>query len=98
MELLRAAVAAPLLVICAQAFASCGSAFCSVNTSWDLHSIQVEPGAVLDLRYENIRQDQPRNGSDKVGVGQIPRHHDEAITRNRNWLGSFDYSFNADWA
>src|SRR5262245_20585912 len=77
--------------------ASCGSAFCSVNTSWDLQSVKADPGAVLDLRYESIKQDQPRSGSDKVSVGQIPRHHDEVFTKNRNWLGTFDYTFNADW-
>src|SRR6185369_3420785 len=76
---------------------SCGSAFCSVNTSWDLIGGRTEPGALLDLRYENIRQDQPRSGSDKVGVGQIPRHHDEVYTKNSNWFGTFDYAFSADW-
>lgn len=32
------------------AVASCGSAFCSVNTNWDLHSAVSEPGARVDLR------------------------------------------------
>src|SRR5260221_4529669 len=97
MKLLRAALAALPLAVSTQAFASCGSAFCSVNTSWDLLGGRTEPGALLDLRYENIKQDQPRNGSDKVGVGQIPRHHDEVYTKNSNWLRTFDYAFNADW-
>jgi len=97
MKLFRAAMAALPLLVSAQAFASCGSAFCSVNTSWDLLGGRGEPGALLDLRYENIKQDQPRSGSDKVGVGQIPRHHDEVYTKNSNWLGTFDYAFNADW-
>jgi hypothetical protein len=97
MKLLYAAAAASIVAIPAQTLASCGSAFCSVNTSWDLHSGLAEPGARLDLRYEYIDQDQPRSGSNKIGVGQIPRHHDEVYTRNRNWIGSFDYVFNADW-
>ncbi len=79
------------------AHASCGSAFCSVNTNWDLQSARGEPGSVLDLRYESIKQDQPRSGSDKVAVGQVPRHHDEVFTKNRNWLGTFDYTFDAHW-
>jgi hypothetical protein len=87
----------PRCAVSGQAFASCGSAFCSVNTSWDLLGGRAEPGALLDLRYENIKQDQPRNGSDKVSVGQIPRHHDEVFTKNSNWLGTCDYAFNADW-
>jgi hypothetical protein len=77
--------------------ASCGSAFCSVNTNWDLHSASTEPGLRVDLRYEYIDQDQPRHGNNKVGVGEVPRHHDEVYTRNRNWIGTFDYAFNADW-
>jgi hypothetical protein len=97
-KLLRAAAAASLYVISAQAFASCGSAFCSVDTSWDLLGSRTGPGTLLDLRYEYIRQDQPRSGSDKVGVSEIPRHHDEVYTRNNNWLGTFDHVFNADWA
>jgi hypothetical protein len=81
----------------AAAVASCGSAFCSVNTNWDLHSAVSEPGARVDLRYEYIDQDQPRHHGKKVDVGEIPRHHDEVYTRNRNWIGTFDYTFNADW-
>jgi hypothetical protein len=79
------------------AHASCGSAFCSVNTSWDAQGAMTEPGTRLDLRYEYIRQDQLRSGKDKVSTGQIPRDHDEIRTVNRNWLGTFDYLFNHEW-
>jgi hypothetical protein len=57
-----------------------------------------EEGARFDLRYEDIKQDQPMSGSHKVGVGAIPRHHDEVETVNRNWLPSVDYTINRDWA
>jgi hypothetical protein len=80
-----------------QAHASCGSAFCTINTSWDAHGAWLEPGARLDLRYEYIRQDQPRSGTRDVAVGEIRRHHDEVLTVNRNLLGTFDYTFNQDW-
>jgi len=79
------------------ASASCGSAFCTINTSWDAHGAWLEPGARFDLRYESIRQDQPRTGTRNVGVGEIPHHHDEVLTVNRNLLGSVDYTFNQDW-
>ena len=79
------------------ASASCGSAFCSINTSWDAHGAWQEPGARLDLRYESIRQDQPRSGRTDVGVGEIRRHHDEVLTVNRNLLASLDYTLNQDW-
>jgi hypothetical protein len=98
MKLLYAAAAALSLAMPAQAFASCGSAFCAVNTSWDLQGGWTEPGARLDLRYEAITQDRPRTGGRDIAFGQMRRHHDEVYTRNRNWIGSFDYAFNADWA
>src|SRR5689334_743900 len=86
-------------LICAPltAAASCGSAFCTINTSWDAHGAWLEPGARLDLRYEYIRQDQPRSGTRDLAVGEIRRHHDEVLTVNRNLLGTFDYTFNQDW-
>ena len=87
-----AAAAAPM-----SASASCGSAFCTTNTNWDVHGAWTEPGARLDLRYEYINQNQPMAGSRKISVGEIPRHHDEVYTKNRNWLGALDYTFNQDW-
>jgi hypothetical protein len=92
------ALAAMALALCApESHASCGSAFCMVNTSWNVEGAWTEPGARLDLRYEFIDQDQPRSGSNKVGVGQISQHHDEARTVNHNLLATFDYTFNERW-
>jgi hypothetical protein len=88
------------LMLCApfqQAGASCGSAFCMVNTSWNVQGAWTEPGARFDLRYEYIDQDQPMSGSNKVGVGQIRQHHDEVRTINRNWLANLDYTFDDRW-
>ena len=79
------------------AAASCGSAFCTINTSWDAHGAWREPGWSADLRYESIRQDQPRHGTSNAGVGEIARHHDEVLTQNRNYLGALDYTFDQDW-
>jgi hypothetical protein len=92
LSLLGAMVLTPLT-----AAASCGSAFCTINTSWDAHGAWQDPGWSLDLRYEWIRQDQPRHGTSNIAVGEIPRHHDEVSTVNRNLLGSLDYTFNPDW-
>src|SRR5512147_2453887 len=80
------------------AHASCGASFCMVNTNWNLQGYAPEAGLRLDLRYEYINQDQPMSGSDRVGFGQIPRHHDELKTINRNWLISADYTIDANWA
>lgn len=77
--------------------AGCGTAFCGVNTNWDAQGQWNSPGLRADLRFEYIDQDQPRHGSDRVAVGEIPSHHDEVRTINRNWLLNLDYGFDAHW-
>lgn len=77
--------------------ASCGSAFCGVNTNWYAQGFSDKPGLRADLRFEFIDQDQPRHGGDKVALGEIERHHDEVRTLNRNWLLNLDYGFDARW-
>jgi len=79
------------------AVAGCGSAFCSLNTDWNTQGAWAEPGGRFDLRYEFIDQDQPRTGTRDIGVGEIPQHHDEIRTINRNWIAGFDYTFNSNW-
>ena len=79
------------------AHASCGAAFCMVNTGFSATGVWTEPGTRLDLRYEYIDQDQPLHGKDKVSVGAVPRHHNEVRTLNRNLIGSLDHSFGANW-
>ena len=86
-----------LLALPLPAAASCGAAFCSVNTSWDVQGAWQEPGARFDLRYEYVNQDRPMSGSRRVPFGRLTRHHDEIETRNRNLLASVDYTINADW-
>ena len=78
-------------------WASCGSAFCGVNTQWDTQGLWDTPGLRADLRFEFIDQDQPRSGSDEVTVGALHRHHDEQRTLNRNWLLNLDYGFDSHW-
>jgi hypothetical protein len=77
--------------------ASCGSAFCFVNTNWSLQGIWTQPGPHFDLRYEYIDQDQPMSGSNKVAVGEIPRHHDEVSTLNQNTIATLDYGLSPEW-
>jgi hypothetical protein len=85
-------------LIISAAQASCGGAFCSLNTQWDAQGAWTEPGWRLDLRYEYITLDQPRTGSSPIAVGEIPQHHDEVKTISRNLLTSIDYGFTAQWS
>jgi hypothetical protein len=95
----RSVVAAAVLIVLfpATTSASCGAAFCALNTNWDVQGVWVEPGGRADLRFEYIDLDQPRAGSRKVAVGEVRRHHDEIRTINRNWLATFDYAFDGNW-
>lgn len=77
--------------------ASCGSAFCNVNTQWDTQGVWTEPGLRADLRYEYVRQDQPRSGHGKLNIGDVPMHHDEMQSTNQNLVATLDYAFNANW-
>lgn len=77
--------------------ASCGSAFCSINTDWGAGTTGLAEGSTLDVRYEHIRQDQPRTGTRKIGVGEIPGHHDEVSTRNRNLVATYSHTFASGW-
>src|SRR5512147_740138 len=95
--MLRTGIALALAIGSASATASCGSAFCVVNTSWDTHGAWAQPGWRLDLRYEDIHQDQLQAGRRRVAPGEIPRDHDELSTVNRNWLASVEYTLNDDW-
>lgn len=91
---LLAAACAGLPII---ANASCGAAFCTVNTNWNSESAMISAGSSFDLRYEYINQDQPRSGTDKVAVGQISHHHDEVETVNRNLVASYNRTFDSGW-
>src|SRR5690349_42869 len=86
------------VIISHPANSACGSAFCTVNTDWASRGEWTEPGGRLDLRYEYIRQAQPRAGAESVEVGQVPgQEHDEVRTINRNYVVQFDYNFNERW-
>lgn len=61
--------------------AGCGSSSCPL----DLNNLNL-PAArhfALDLSLQYIDQDQPRAGTENVGVGEISAHHDEVRTINR---------------
>jgi hypothetical protein len=90
-------IAMALAMAAPAAQASCGSAYCPVNTHWDLQSAWTSPGWRFDLRHEIVDLDQPRHGSEAVDVGEIRMHHDEVETQGRNTVMALRYSFDERW-
>jgi hypothetical protein len=86
-----------LLLVAQQAGASCGSAYCSVNTAWEALGTAPKPGWALDLRYEYLKQDTLRAGSQKTTPAGVPGTHDEISTLNRNVNVGLDYAWNTRW-
>jgi hypothetical protein len=98
MKIRRLHLAAALAALLpALAHASCGAAFCTVNTNWTTQNALLAPGSAFDVHYEYIDQDQPRAGGDNVAVGQIHHHHDEVSTVNRNLVATYSRGFGNGW-
>ncbi|MGE5466016.1 MAG: hypothetical protein ACM3Y9_01200 [Ignavibacteria bacterium] len=93
----------PLLLACAagasfSAAASCGSAFCVLNTQWDTQGMTTDAGHMsVDLRYEFIRQDQLRRGDRNISAAEDGSDTTELDTVNRNFVASFDYGIDEHW-
>ena len=85
------------LFFASTANASCGSAFCNLNTDWDIQSIATKSGVRVDLRAEFIEQDKLRSGTHKTKPAGEVDEHDEVRTINRNYLATVDWNINDDW-
>jgi len=96
-RILAAPALAAASLLSLSAHASCGSAYCSLNTDLAAEAAGTVEGSTFDLRYESIKQAQPRSGSGKVGVGAIRKHHDEVSTRNRNLVATYSRTFASGW-
>ncbi|MHB0972746.1 MAG: hypothetical protein ACYC0P_00695 [Thiobacillus sp.] len=86
-------LALPLLLLPMAAAASCGSAFCSINTDWDSQAPWQDAATRLDLRMEYIHQDQLRAGTGKAAPSGTVGEHDEIRTLNRNLVASLSHAF-----
>ncbi len=79
--------------------ASCGTAFCVLNTDWDVVAAQTTPGhASLDLRFEYIPQKALYSGGSRISRSSV--QDEEAVetrTLNRNFSASLDYALTANW-
>lgn len=87
-----------LLAIPGIAAANCGSAFCSVNTSWDTQTPWNDNTTRLDLRMEFIPQNQLRSGVNKVQRSGELGEHDEIKTYNRNYIANLSHPISPNLA
>jgi hypothetical protein len=80
--------------------ASCGSAFCTVNTYWDTQGLSNAAGLNIDLRYSYARANRLRAGSQPV-TPAAPSGSDDEIENGRtiNQLLELeaDYAINDRW-
>lgn len=89
------AVACAVLSINAQA--SCGGAFCTLNTDAGIQGTFTKLGYRLDIRDEFINLDELRHGNSHANPQGEVNEHDEVRTLNRNFLATLDWNINQDW-
>lgn len=85
----------PLMLLPMAVAASCGSAFCTINTDWDLQAPWQNNATHLDLRVETIHQDQLRYGTNKASLSGEVGEHDEVKTLNRNFIASISHALSS---
>lgn len=79
------------------AWANCGSAFCAVNTNWNIQGVPTATGTTrMDLRYEYIDQNRPWSGSHSAESAGDEEAR-ETRTINRNLLATFDFAVSEHW-
>src|SRR5574340_1100477 len=91
---------AALLGTTVNAYASCGSSFCAMNTNWDTQGLVNNEGLRIDLRYSYAKADTPRVGSSKVAK---PSPTDPALLgvevenmRTINQLLNLDFDYRSE--
>ena len=89
---------AALLCTTANAYASCGSSFCAVNTHWDTQGLVNDEGLRIDLRYSYAKADTPRVSSSKVTNDLASAALDDEVenlrTINQTLNLDLDYAIN----
>lgn len=79
------------------AHASCGSASCSLATHIDGLGVNNQSGWQIDLRYEYIKLDQLRAGTQKVDPQYVDGEHTEIYTKNTNIVATLEYNWVNRW-
>jgi hypothetical protein len=94
----RITLAICFLLSTGQAAGNRGSAFCTVNSDFEVQGEWTDPGVRVGLRYEHIKEDQARRGTTKIGKDDAAGlAHFPVSNINNNWIGSLDYSFDQNW-
>jgi len=88
---MSAVIVGLLLTLPSQLRASCGQAFCPIETSTLVENPLGSGQLYFNLVYEFIDQDQPVVGTKDARVGQLPRAHDEEFTHNNTLKLQLDY-------
>ena len=89
------------LLVTANAHASCGSSFCSVNTHWDTQGLVNDDSLRIDLRYSYANANSLRSGYGKIaaatpnGSGQGEIENMRTINQMLNL--DIDYSIDQKW-
>lgn len=95
--------ARPLAFLCLvapalPAAASCGSAFCVLNTDWDSLAVHNQGGqTTVDLRYEYIPQDALYAKGSRIAKATVDEDVAEKKTINHNLSATLDYAINRQW-
>ena len=92
----RVTLASLAVLPCAAAYA-CASCGCSLSSDWEGQGLASGPGLQLDLRYDQLNQNQVRSGTSKVVNWPLAQHEQEQFTRNRYLSATLDYSVDAHW-
>src|SRR5258708_13616970 len=87
-----------LLLSAGAAQASCGSAFCVLNTNWSTQGVAAEPGrARLDMHFEFVEQTHHQSGTKRIAQADDTADITELRTINRNWVSTLDYALTKNW-
>jgi len=88
-----------LLAAAGAAQASCGSAFCVLDTNWSTQGVPHEAGSArLDLHYEFVDQKHLRSGTKQISPEDDTEDIREVRTINRNLVATLDYALTRNWA
>jgi hypothetical protein len=97
---LRGLLLPAILLAAANAHASCGSAFCPIDTHWDAQGLTHNEGLSLDLHYSWAKADRLRAGSNRISA-DAPSASGEELedkrTINQILSADVEYAINPRW-